>query len=263
MRTCTLAFFLFLGGCTEKKTPPATDIAGSSTPTTAAAKPTEDPVAKEKVAIAAATKRWLSLYESWKSIAVVADPKAKTRPGACTKTSPPSTQSGVSIGFDQVIELAASGAPHNALFYGGGTTSDRLSTALRIPFMESERRTRDWSPSNAVDRLTAIEKSLFPLTVIRIDDFVSPELTGKNSFRSGNARATIFLFESATSACTISISVTSDKSVAAMTIDGQTGGADVVNRRLANALEQSVQRAAGLKLAELGKIGSLEPVVKN
>ena len=106
-----------------------------------------------------------------------------------------------------------------------------------------------------------IEKELFPLTVLRIDDFVAPQVTGKDTFRPGRARAMVFFFEAPDAACTLTISTTSDKSVSALALDGNTGGDEVVNARLANDLEQSVQRAAGMKLTELGRVGALEPVI--
>ena len=229
----------------------------SSAPTTA---PTEDAGAKQKRAIADATKSWLALHETWKKVAATTDAKAKP-PAACTKAATPNAKAGLSIGQTHVVELAAEGAPHNPLMFFGGTTSGRLSDALKLPFTERERPSRDWNPDAAATALAKIEKELFPLTVLRLDDFVAPQVTGKDTFRAGRARAMVFFFESQDTACSFAISTTSDKSVSAMTIEGNTGGDEVVNARLANDLEQSVQRAAGAKLAELGKVSSLEPVV--
>jgi hypothetical protein len=258
MRLLFGLFLLSLAACGERPSAGSDSSAkASSAPTTA---PTEDAGAKQKKAIADATKSWLSLHEIWRKLAATSDAKSKP-PAACTKAASPSTKPGLSIGQTHVVELAAEGAPHNPNLFFGGTTSGRLSSALKLPFTDKERSNRDWNPDAAATALAQIEKDLFPLTVLRIDDFVAPQVTGKDTFRAGRARATVFFFEDKDTACTLTVSTTSDKSVSAMTLDGNTGGDEVVNARLANDLEQSVQRAAGAKLAELGKVGSLEPVV--
>ncbi len=258
MRTL-VAISLLLVACSSRSSAGDSDASAKASSAPAPA-PTEDPVAKEKAAIAAATKTWLGLHATWKKVATATDAKAK-RPAACTKAAAPSTKAGLSIGQSYAVELAAEGAPHNPMMFFGGTTSGRLSDALKLPFTDREHSSRDWSPIKAAEALAQIEKDLFPLTVLRIDDFVAPEVTGKDTFRGGRARATVFFFENADSVCALVVSTNSDKSVGALTLDGNTGGDAAVNARLANDLEQSVQRAAGTKLAELGKVGSLAPVV--
>jgi hypothetical protein len=257
MRALIAVSLVFLA-CGNQPSHSDASATASSAPTPA---PKEDLVAKEKAAMAAATETWRALHETWKKVAAAADPKTTKRPAACTKAAAPSTKAGLSIGQAYVLELAAAGAPHNPMQFFGGTTSGRLSDALKIPFTERERSNRDWSPVKAATALAEIEKGLFPLAVLRLDDFVAPELTGKDTFRAGRARATVLFFENADLACSFALSVTSDKTVGTLALDGDAGGPEIVNARLANDLEQSVQRAAGAKLAELGKVASLEPVV--
>jgi hypothetical protein len=262
MRTRTLVLVVATVGC--KAAPDASEVAKTDPHTSlvdAAVAPKVDESALQKEAQATATATWLRLSKVWQGIHGVANEKKGGAVKACTKTSPPGSAAGLSIGSYQVGELAKAGAPHNALFSGGGTTSMSLTDALKIPFLENERRSRDWDPKKAAAKLAEIEKALFPLTVLRIDDFVAPELTGAKSFRAGHASTTAFFFESQTAVCSLRLVTNSDKSVSALTLGGETGGPDIINARLSNDLEQSVQRAAGVKLASLGKLGSLEPVV--
>jgi hypothetical protein len=236
------------------------DADASAKPTTPApTAPQDDPVAKEKAAMAAATQSWRALHGHWKTLASTVESKAPKPP--CKKAASANAKPGVSIGHPYVIELAAEGAPHNPLMSFGGTTSGRLSDALKLPFTERERPSRDWNPAKAAAALAEIEKGLFPLTVLRLDEFIAPEVTGADTFKPGRARASVFYFLSAESVCSLAVAATSDKTVGALAFDGNTGGPEVVNARLANDLEQSVQRAAGTKLAELGLVASLEPVV--
>jgi hypothetical protein len=225
-----------------------------------AAPPQVDQAAIEKDAIAKATTSWVALNKIWQGVSGVVN--AKKTPGPCRKAVPPVTASGSSIGAAQVADLAKPGAPHNYLFDGGGTTSEKLSEIFKIPFLEREHASRDWAPAKASAKLQELQTTLFPLVVLRIDDFVPPELTGPKTFRPGHASTTVFFFETPTEVCSFRLTTQSGKSISALTLDGETGGRDIVNARFANELEQTVQREAGAKLVGLGKLGLLEPVVR-
>ncbi len=263
MRAASIAFFAVpLLACS--KGAPSTDTKGASSTTTPSQTPStdpeNDPALLEKEAIASATSTWLSLNKKWQAIQVIVSDK-KTAPKTCAKASAADNSVGLSIGSYGVEELAKAGAPHSPLFDGGATTSDKLTKILRLPFLERERRSSDWNPKAATTKLAEFEKTFFPMTVIRIDDFVAPELLANKTFKPGRASSTVYFFESPSEACSLRIASRSDKTISALSIDGNTGGAEVLNLRFANALQQTVQRDAGAKLVALGKLGSLDPVV--